>query len=105
MKKLTAKQRAKIYLSAFVYYSKYETNKSIDFMMDGACLYLLKKAKLIDCFTSEATDCFPEFALFEPKNKCYGTWWWSPRFNEDFGSPAIDRIIALLFCYEMALNP
>lgn len=105
MKKLTAKQRAKIYMSAFKYYSRCETNEVAGFLMEGACVHLLKKAKLIDCFIIEAVDYFPEFGLFEPKNKCYCTWWWSPRFYEDFGSPAIDRIIALLFCYEMALNP
>lgn len=99
MKKLTAKQRGKIYREiadefeifgwTFVcgcLQEKFNRQVKVEF---------IKKA-------SDSLEYFPEFALFKPEVPEFaGCLWWSGDDNYDRNT----RIIALLFSEQIALNP
>lgn len=96
--KLTPKQRAKIYLEAAEYFS--EISGKNDWNLNnyyGFCDYLQWYKK-----TYLSSIDFPEYFLFKPKVKSMRNYWFETHKNNKIIQE--DRITALLFAYQMALD-
>ena len=90
--KLTPKQRAKIYLKASEEIDKNKYNYSCE------ALQKIGKIKRRDYSYSEMLqNFFPEFYLFKPSEDIESWRLW-------FDNKNTERIIALLFAYQMALD-
>ena len=97
MKKLTPKERAKIYLEAAKYFSKIDGKDwRNNFRSDGFCDFIKNRYRLL-CYN------FLEYMLFKPSNKEIFMYWFDVR-DRNYKYEQSDRIIALLFAYQMALD-
>lgn len=88
MKKLTRNQRAEVYI-------KVAEKFSLPKHADGLCYALLDAIKHNGA-SWDAPPIFPEFALFEPNKKLDGHYWFENNKQ---------RIIVMLLCHQMCINP
>ena len=98
MKKLTPKQRAKIYLEAAEYFTNLN-RKPFDKIPVGYgfCAFLKKQ------FSKYDINSFPEYKNFKSKSRKLPWGFYFPIQNKD-ESEQSERITALLFSYQMALD-